>query len=146
MGKPGRPSLYKEEYNELVYKLCLLGSTDKEIADIIGVEETTINNWKLSKPGFFESIKKGKDVADAEVANKLYQRAKGFTKTTTRQVQDKQGEVVDMITETYYPPDPVSIIFWLKNRQPTKWRDKQIVENDSDELKELATEFKKHML
>ena len=145
MAKAGRPSLYKEEYNELVYKLCLLGSTDKEIADIIGVEETTINNWKLNKPGFFESLKKGKDVADAEVANKLYQRAKGFTKTTTRQVQDKQGEVVDMITETYYPPDPVSIIFWLKNRQPQKWRDKQVIENDSNEIKELADEFKKHM-
>jgi hypothetical protein len=25
----------------------------------------------------------------------------------------------------HYPPDPTSMIFWLKNRQPQDWRDKQ---------------------
>jgi hypothetical protein len=29
----GRPTKYKEEYNEQAYKLCLLGATDKELAD-----------------------------------------------------------------------------------------------------------------
>jgi hypothetical protein len=35
----GHPIEYKELYNEKVYKLCLLGATDKEMADIFGVSE-----------------------------------------------------------------------------------------------------------
>ena len=35
----GRPTEYKEEYNEQVYKLCLLGAKDKELADFFNVEE-----------------------------------------------------------------------------------------------------------
>jgi hypothetical protein len=34
-------------------------------------------------------------------------------------------------TTKYFPPDPPSIFFWLKNRQPDSWRDKQtqVLEN-----------------
>ena len=34
-----RPSPYKEEYNEQVYKLCLLGAIDTEISDFFNVCE-----------------------------------------------------------------------------------------------------------
>ena len=27
-----------------------------------------------------------------------------------------------------YPPDPTSMIFWLKNRQPLVWRDKKEID------------------
>ena len=30
------------------------------------------------------------------------------------------------------PPDTTALIFWLKNRQPQKWRDKQQVEHSTD--------------
>lgn len=33
MSKGGRPTKYKEEYTDQAYKLCLLGATDKEMAD-----------------------------------------------------------------------------------------------------------------
>ena len=56
----GRPTNYKKEYDEQAYKLCLLGATDKEMADFFNVKEQTINNWKKNHPSFFESIKRGK--------------------------------------------------------------------------------------
>jgi len=31
-------------------------------------------------------------------------------------------------TVKHYPPDTTAAIFWLKNRQPAKWREKQEVE------------------
>lgn len=58
--KVGRPTYFKEEYVELAYKYCLLGATDKDLAQFFEVTETTINNWKNDHPEFFESIKKGK--------------------------------------------------------------------------------------
>jgi len=39
----------------------------------------------------------------------------------------------------YYPPDPVSIIFWLKNRKPEQWRDKQEAEHKGNVIVELVT-------
>ena len=42
------------------------------------------------------------------------------------------GETIVVPTVKHYPPDPISAIFWLKNRQRKKWRDKPL-ETDADE-------------
>ena len=38
------------------------------------------------------------------------------------------GTVVEYTEEVHYPPDTVAMIFWLKNRRPDKWRDRQEIE------------------
>ena len=43
----------------------------------------------------------------------------------------------------HYPPDTTAAIFWLKNRQPEKWRDKKEVDANvdlGDELESLTDE------
>lgn len=120
----GRPSDYKPEYNEQARKLCLLGATDKELAEFFDVTEQTVNNWKAAHPEFFESIKEGKFQADANVAERLYQRALGYSHPEDKIFND-QGSALIVPTVKHYPPDPVAAIFWLKNRQRDKWRDKQ---------------------
>ena len=132
----GRPTEYKEEYNEQVYKLCLLGAIDKEIADFFGVEEKTLNNWKIKHPEFLQSIKEGKEKADAEVAKSLYKRATGYKKKSI-QFATFRGEITDR--EEYIediPPDTTAAIFWLKNRKADVWREKQ----------EIATTIKSYSL
>lgn len=124
----GQPTKYKEEYNEQVYKLCLLGSTDKDIANFFDVDESTINNWKIAHPKFFESIKRGKSIADSNVADRLYQRALGF-EHDSEEIKVIDGSVVRVNTKKIYAPDPTSAIFWLKNRQPKQWRDKQEIDH-----------------
>lgn len=112
----GRPTLYKKEYDEQVYKLCLLGATDKEIAAFFDIEESTLNNWKEMYSKFMESIKSGKEDADANVANRLYQRAMGY-KHTEDVIMQYQGQPVVVPTMKYYPPDTTAAIYWLKNRR-----------------------------
>jgi hypothetical protein len=34
-----------------------------------------------------------------------------------------EGEIITHVHEKHYPPDPTAMIFWLKNRQPERWRD-----------------------
>lgn len=139
----GRPTLYKEEYNNIAYVLCLRGATDAELADAFDVDERTINNWKEAHEEFFQSIKKGKSYADAVIAQSLYERAKGcvvkvqqaIKLTTKEQAVNKDGEPTRGFTQTErieivaleneIPPDTTAAIFWLKNRQPKEWRDKQ---------------------
>lgn len=122
-----RPTKYKPEYAEQARKLCLLGATDAEMADFFNVTETTINNWKNDFPEFFESIKKGKLLADANVADRLYQRAMGYEAPDV-DIRVVDGQIIETPLTKYYPPDTPAAIFWLKNRQKAKWRDK--VENE----------------
>lgn len=127
--KGGRPSDYKEEYAEQARKLCLLGATDKELADFFGVCEATINNWKIDYPVFLESLKAGKSQADAEVAEKLFRRALGYSHDAVKIVADAKTKEEHIVHYTeHYAPDTTACIFWLKNRQKDKWRDKQETE------------------
>lgn len=125
----GRPTKYKIEYNEQAYKLCLLGHTDEELAEFFEVHVSTIHQWKLDYPDFSDSIKRGKDVADAEVSKSLYHRALGYSHPDV-DIKAVNGEIVETPVMKHYPPDATSAIFWLKNRQPKKWRDKQVMEHE----------------
>lgn len=125
----GRPTKYKKEYAEQARKLCLLGATDSELADFFVVNEATLHRWKKEHKEFCESIKAGKIFADSNVADRLYQKAMGFEHDSEeiKVVSDGNGEgssVVRVPIRKVYPPDTVAGIFWLKNRQKKKWRDK----------------------
>lgn len=117
-------SKYKPEYDELAYKFCLLGATDATLGDFFSVSEQTINAWKHAHPSFLESLKKGKAVADANVASSLYHRATGYSHPETK-IATHEGKISDTLdVDKHYAPDPTAAIFWLKNRQPKMWRDK----------------------
>jgi len=120
----GRPSSYKDEYEEQAYKLCLLGATDDDLADFFDVDARTINRWKKSKEKFCLSLKRGKREADARVAESLYNRALGYSHPEDK-IFVSEGAPIVVPTEKHYPPDTTACIFWLKNRQRDKWRDKQ---------------------
>lgn len=122
--KLGRPSKYKEEYAEQAYNYCLLGAIDEQLASFFDVSVTTINTWKETYPDFLASIKKGKEQADLEVTQSLKKRASGMK--LKKQVV-KEGGIVEI--EDEIPPDTTAMIFWLKNRQPKIWRDKQETEH-----------------
>src|SRR5215210_4497768 len=122
-GRPRGSDTYKQEYAEQAEKLCRLGATDAEMAGFFGVNEQTINNWKIAHLDFLESLKRGKLEADANVASRLYQRAMGYSHAAVKIFNDGGQEMIVPYTE-HYPPDTTAAIFWLKNRRPEQWRDK----------------------
>jgi hypothetical protein len=133
----GRPTLYKEEYNIKAYKLCLLGSTDADLASFFEVSEDTIYEWKKVHYEFSDSVTRGKQIADAEIAESFFKRAKGF-EVQSEKVFQNGGEIIRADTKTYYPPDAGAALNWLKNRQPKKWRDKhEIDHNGTSELPKI---------
>lgn len=119
----GRPSLYKPEYDEQARKLCLLGATDPELADFFGVNIDTIYEWKKVHGTFSDAIKRGKIQADSNVADRLYQRAMGYEHPEV-DIRVINQEIIQTPITKVYAPDPTAAIFWLKNRQRTKWRDR----------------------
>ena len=115
------------------------GLTDEQISHNMGVAYSTFRDWVGKFPALSATLKKGKAPADIEVENALYKRAMGFTyeETTTDVEQiptskkDVDGNPIFMeirktktVTKTALP-DVTAQIFWLKNRRPDRWRDKQ---------------------
>lgn len=126
--KGGRPTKYREEYAGQVYKLCLLGAIDEELADFFEVSVQTIHNWTDAHPEFLEARKKGKEAADARVAEALFHRALGYQHQAVK-IMSYEGSSWEHEYVKRYPPDTAAAFIWLKNRQPDKWRDKQEVEH-----------------
>jgi len=104
----------------------LLGATDKFLGDFFGVTERTIDNWKIKHASFFQALKNGKTVADAEVAHALYHRAIGYSHPDVH-ITNYLGDITITPLTKYYPPDTAAGFIWLKNRQG--WRDRSEVEH-----------------
>lgn len=125
---PAPESKWNDDFVDQAYKLALLGMTDKEMAKFFDVSERTLNNWKLEKPSLLQSIKKGKELADADVSEKLFRRAIGYEHPEV-DIKMFKGQIIKTELVKHYPPDTTAAIIWLKNRQKKKWRDKQEVEH-----------------
>ena len=130
-GQLGRPSKWKPEYMEQGRKLCLLGLTDAEMADLWGVSERTINEWKKSVPGFSQSIARGKVLADADMAERLYERGMGYSHAETV-INCYQGVILKTKVTRHYPPDTQAAVTWLERRDPERWRKRDADEGDEN--------------
>ncbi|WHP44221.1 hypothetical protein [Pasteurella multocida] len=71
-------------------------------------------------------------LADANVAERLYKRALGYEAPDV-DIRVIENKIVETPLIKHYPPDPTSAIFWLKNRQPEKWRDKQVIDHTNSD-------------
>src|ERR1700675_157907 len=48
----GAPTLYRSELAELARRLALLGATDQQMADALGVDQVTLDRWKAKHREF----------------------------------------------------------------------------------------------
>jgi len=115
------------------------GLIDEQIATNIGISRSTLNEWKKKYADISDALKRGKEVVDRQVENALLKSAMGYeydevTKELMEQRNEETGRPEMVMTETkrvtkQVRPDVTAQIFWLKNRRPDKWRDKQDVEH-----------------
>ena len=89
---------------EQIETLAGLGLTEEEIALYLGICRKTLHKRKTGDLALAEALRRGKLKADATVVKSLYTRATDHNDTT-------------------------AMIFWLKNRQPDRWRDKHDLEH-----------------
>jgi len=114
------------------------GLTEAQIAIKMKIAMSTLSEWKIRFSELSEALKEEKEVADTKVVNSLYQRAVGYSydEVTQERIYDKETDsfklVVTKVVRKDIVPDTTAQIFWLKNRRPDKWRDKQEIEATGD--------------
>lgn len=128
MNKGGRRSKYETHVETRLFEIeCWArdGMIDDDIAIKLGVAKSTFHSYKNKFPELVESLKKGKEVVDYQVENALLKRALGYRYD---EITHEFGEETKRVTKEV-TPDTTAQIFWLKNRKPKEWRDKQDIEH-----------------
>ncbi|MFK4167238.1 transposase [Paenibacillus lautus] len=126
-----RPSKYESHVKpklNLVESWARDGLIDEQIAHNLGINVSTLYDYKNKYPEFTEALKNGKDDIDVMVENALLKRALGYTYD---EVTLESGVETKRVTKEVQP-DTTAQIFWLKNRRPQAWRDKQDLDVSGD--------------
>lgn len=126
--RQGRPPKYQDSFAVQARKLGNLGATNVDLADFFGVSIRTVDRWLVEHEDFCRAVNEARQFADQNVERRLYERATGYT-FDSEKVMAVKGEVVRVPTREHVPPDVTAMIFWLKNRKPEQWREKQLVEH-----------------
>jgi hypothetical protein len=111
--------LAQMDASKLVLVLAGAGLTNEEVAIAIGMTPNNFRKALDKNPDFKEIFDAAKEDPNHKVEQSLYKRALGYQ---TREIVQKAGKPVQ-VTIKEFAPDPVSCIFWLKNRSPKRWRD-----------------------
>ena len=141
MARPGKYSYWRDRFGlEEVRRLAEEGLSDEEIAERAGVEYAIFKVWKRKYQKLYDAIELGRREADLSVVEALYKKATGYSVKTSKTHKLKRidydpdtgkkikeyEELAVGIDEDYVMPDLKAEIFWLKNRQPAKWTDREL--------------------
>ena len=121
----------EEENLTLLKSWAIKGLTDRQIADCIGIAESTLYEWKKKHSEISEALKKGKEVFDAESVEALHQAGIGhYIEEVYTDITIRDGVETKRIRtrKRWIPSNVTALIFWLKNRDPDNWKDRKAVE------------------
>lgn len=122
---PAKKTRKKKEPDwQLAARMIRAGFADKDVYTALGISKITWWSWRKRNPKIEEVLKGLKAEADVAVERSLYERACGYSHPEDKIFLGPGGTPVIVPTRKHYPPDTVAMIFWLKNRQPDKWRDR----------------------
>lgn len=116
------------------------GVSVSEIAKRMGISQKRLLELEKSNKALSEALKFDKEQTDALVEEALLKKALGFYVSEEKRVVKANGQEEVTVVSKEVPPDVSAASAWLKNRCPSKWRDKPSDEND-EVLKRLEEIF-----
>ena len=121
--KNGRPSKYNAQFHPILAEyLARAGMIEPDICEKLNIAHSTLSLWKKEHPEFSEALKNGKESIDDGVVRSLLTSAMGYEREN-EVYSKREGQMITV--KEYYPPNTTAQIFWLKNRRPNEWRDRQ---------------------
>lgn len=139
----GRPTKYEgEKTDKVAARMALIGATERDIAMALGIDTSTLWRWKREHDTFCNALTVDKAVYDDRVERSLAQRALGY-EIEEEKVYFPSGskEPVKVSVKKHVPASDTAAIFWLKNRRPDMWRDRQDLNLQvNDGMQQITTE------
>lgn len=126
----GREINYHPGFCHIAERACIISSTNVDLAEMFGASTTAITFWQNKYPDFARAVAAGKARADEQVEKSLAHRANGYSYEeevliTVAGPRGSGSSVERHKVKKHFPPDPTSMIFFLKNRKPQDWRERQ---------------------
>ena len=121
------------------------GVSEEEIAKRLGVAYSTFREYKDKNSALSAALKKSKEHYDNEVVESLHKNTLGGIVVLKTPIKVKktyfengkkvreEEEIVIADREEYIKPDTLAQMYWLNNRQPSKWKAKPMEESGSEE-------------
>lgn len=151
MGRPKDEATLYEKYiagkEDLIIANCRAGATNETLAKSLGIGLTTFKRILKDYPEKMkELLKEGKQEADFKVESELFRRAIGYDYEETETIVsvDKEGNATPSKVrkiKRHVPGDVTAQIYWLKNRKPDTWKDRNFVTVEGDEDKPVVISF-----
>jgi hypothetical protein len=121
--------------------LSARGLTDEQIGTLLGVKENTFKSWRHRRPELVEAMKPGKDFIDSLVEGSLLKQALGSDVEEITRERVPTGKMkadgtprmkmqVTKRVRRQITGNTIACFFWLKNRQPKTWKDRNYVTID----------------
>ena len=99
--------------------------SNKDIAEMLGIGESTFYRLLSENQQFREAYQKGLDNRKYTLEKALFKRAEGFVAEEKQIVRDAEGNVIkEVVNEKHYVPDTTALIFSLKNIYGEKYKDR----------------------
>lgn len=121
--------VYSKLFDRKAFDYALLGATNAQIGELIGVAETTIDAWMVEKPTFARAVRRARIDANVRVVKSLYAAATGYSHRETK-LNVIGGKLKKTDVTKHYPPSVNAAALVLANRDPTRWKDKRTVEHE----------------
>jgi hypothetical protein len=125
---------YNKHLCKLAYEYAKQGLMDYEIFDNLKISHSAFYDYLNKYPDFYDSIKKGRQLAIQKVEGSLFKKAMGYTVTekSTEVKVEADGTMKPVSvrnTEKHFQADMGAIAFFLKNKDPENWRDRQEIDH-----------------
>lgn len=122
MARPSKYDTHVKPKLLLVEAWARDGLTLEQIASNLGVALSSLCEYKNQYSELTEALKNGREVIDVMVENALLKAALGYN-YTEEELNKMTGDPIELRKVAH--PNTTALIFWLKNRKPKEWRDKQ---------------------
>lgn len=129
---------YREHFPQIAEGLARQGLTNAEIAEQLQISTSTFYKYIKKFPDFGDALKRGRAPVDFDVESSLLKLATGYATTEIQEeaiIDAETGEAVKTKRKTvlkHVPPSVSAAMFWLKNRLPVNWQERQKNEHQHD--------------
>jgi len=125
---------FNEKLIPVIKNLAYRGNTYSEISELLDITEKTLARWRKGSEELRLALEEAQGCAIGKAEEALFKRAVGYSCKETKTHLTKDGLVKTKTVVKNYPPSEVALKYYLGNKDPEKWKEKQEIDLGKETL------------